>query len=391
MRIAVLIDRLRLGGVEKVAIEEVRAFRKLGEDASLVVLRREGSSFDAFEDIVKDIPLVFLDDRLPRLLQLSVRVPYFYFFSTFHITYALLLPFHVRRDEFDAVLSHGTFTSLTALGLRRIRGIPYLIYVWDPIDYILQAVYRVGPLKAINGALRFVGRAVDRLLVRGSEGVLVSGRSHVPYLERIAGRQVVRLLPPGCNPAASLAAERGDYVLAVTAWKEGKNLEFLLTTMRDIGHGTLYVGGGWVQESYRSRITELIEALGLTDRIRILGHMSEDGLRNLYSRARVTVIPESERGFGLAGLEAAANGCSFVATSDSGVSALFEDREDCRLFEAGDRRQIRSILETFLADEALATRMGRRAWMRARQSLQWHHHCGTAMSVLRSSLARNQG
>jgi len=40
MRFGVLIDEIRFGGVEKIAIEEVRTLSALGHDAVLLILRR---------------------------------------------------------------------------------------------------------------------------------------------------------------------------------------------------------------------------------------------------------------------------------------------------------------------------------------------------------------
>ena len=45
MKIGVLIDRLNFGGVEKIAIEEVAALRKINEDAHLLILRRKAVVF----------------------------------------------------------------------------------------------------------------------------------------------------------------------------------------------------------------------------------------------------------------------------------------------------------------------------------------------------------
>ena len=82
--IAVMIDRLVLGGVEKTAIEEVRALREIGVDATLLVLKRDESIPAAVREWLSGVPVEYLDERLPRFLRTSWRVPGFYFFSIFH-------------------------------------------------------------------------------------------------------------------------------------------------------------------------------------------------------------------------------------------------------------------------------------------------------------------
>src|ERR1700730_15121236 len=104
MKIGVLIDRLNVGGIEKIAIEEVKALRELGEDAHLLVLRRAALVEGAFSDLIENVPITYLDDKLPPFLRFSFRIPLFYFFSLFHMTYPVLLAMTVRRGEYDFVL-----------------------------------------------------------------------------------------------------------------------------------------------------------------------------------------------------------------------------------------------------------------------------------------------
>src|SRR5438128_11108035 len=87
LRVGILIDRIQAGGVEKIAIEQTRSLRRLGIDAELVVLRRSTPSPDVFVDLRKGIPTVYLDDRMPSWMKLSFPFPFFYFFSSFHLSY----------------------------------------------------------------------------------------------------------------------------------------------------------------------------------------------------------------------------------------------------------------------------------------------------------------
>jgi len=41
MKIGILIDRLNVGGVEKIAVQEVRALKEMNIDATLLVLSRK--------------------------------------------------------------------------------------------------------------------------------------------------------------------------------------------------------------------------------------------------------------------------------------------------------------------------------------------------------------
>src|SRR2546429_1099655 len=153
MRVGILIDRIQAGGVEKIAIQQTRSLLRLGIDAELVVLRRSTPNPDAFIELRSELPTVYLDDRFPRWMRVSFPVPFFYFFSTFHITYALLLPWFVKSEEYDFLVSHNSYTSFAALGLYKAKGIPFIMHVWDPTSYILEKVYRTGALRLLRPVL----------------------------------------------------------------------------------------------------------------------------------------------------------------------------------------------------------------------------------------------
>src|SRR2546427_5715884 len=136
LRVAVLIDRLVVGGVEKTAIEEVRGLRNLGIDATLIVLKRELVPA-AFRERIAGIPVEYLDDRLPGFLRRSWRMPGVTFFSIFHMIYALAAPMRIYAGEWDIILVHNSYSAFTAWTLWKFRRIPYFMYVWDPVASVL--------------------------------------------------------------------------------------------------------------------------------------------------------------------------------------------------------------------------------------------------------------
>src|SRR4030042_2850025 len=110
-KIAVFVDQLVLGGVQKGAIEEVRLLRKLGYQGQLLSLMRKGFKPE-YKKLIKDAPLIFLSDRYPQLFRNSLKFPFFSFFSTLHLFGPILAPFFVKKNEWDIIVSHGTTTCL---------------------------------------------------------------------------------------------------------------------------------------------------------------------------------------------------------------------------------------------------------------------------------------
>lgn len=380
MKIGILIDRLNVGGPEKVAIQQVRALRDLGHDAHLLILRRRGIVDNAFEDIRSQIPIVYLDDRIPAFLRTSVRVPFFYFFALFHLTYPLILPWFVKRCEYDAIVSHNTYTSFTALALARFRRIPYGIYVWDPIAFILGKAYPYGPVRALSFALLPLARALDKFLVHNAVSVFVSGNLHYGYLAEITEKSRLHLLPPGSDCAPKLSENRGAYLLVATAWKEGKHLEDLLEVMAGIESAELKVAGRWLHRTYRRRIDSLIEQLGIMSRVEIVGEVSEGDLNSLYANARAAVIVNEERGFGLTAIEAASNGCTFIIPDGCGAAQFFEKDRDGFFFKDGDSAELGNYIRTLLGDAGRARSMGEHAWQTVLDKYAWPKHAESVIA-----------
>src|SRR5207253_187050 len=157
-----------------------------------------------------------------------------------HVTYPLLLPWVIPRRKYRILLSHNSYTTFTALSLAVSRGVPYLMQIWDPISYILDKAYETGPIHRMRPALEPLGRWIDRLLLSHAAGIVLASDRHVAYLEGSKfPRRPTFMIPPGCDSDAALPDRRDEFVLTVTAWKRGKQLEVLLNAMAPLDHARL--------------------------------------------------------------------------------------------------------------------------------------------------------
>lgn len=325
-----------------------------------------------FSSLLDEIPVEYLDDRLPRPLRASFAIPFFSFFSLFHITYPFLLPLLIRHREYRVIISHNSYTTFTAWTLSKTREIPYFMLVWDPIVYILEKAYRGGPIRRLRSILRPIGRWLDSSLLNSAAALILASESHAEYLRGLERKAVPTLLvPPGCDSAEALPPRREEYVLTVTAWKPGKQLEILLRAMENLSDARLVVAGEWVDADYRANIEGLISLLGLADRVTVVGPLSEEALTELYRGARITVICNAERGFGLPALEAAAQGSPFACPPTCGVARYVAAHDGALYFDEGDEAALERIMARLLSDERVAYDLGRRAWKRVREALDW--------------------
>jgi glycosyltransferase involved in cell wall biosynthesis len=120
--------------------------------------------------------------------------------------------------------------------------------------------------------------------------------------------------------------------------------------------GDVYPGG----ERYRDRLLLQIRRDGLSDRVRLLGFV--DDVTELLDRAAIFVLPSRRpEPFGLALLEALAQGVACVASDAGGPRDLIRPDETGLLVPPGDPGALADALERLLRSSTLRERLGQAA------------------------------
>ena len=368
-----MIDELHTGGIEKIAIQQVGALKRIGKKAGLIVLRRVKIEAYPYAEFLKNTPVIYLDDRLPRWFKFSFKIPFFSYLSLFHLTYPLFLPWVVGKKEFTVLVSHGTYTTFTALTLKFFKGIPFFVFIWDPIYYILKKAYVFGPIRIFFFVLLPLARFFDRLIVTFSNGVFVAGSPHLNYLKSVGASRIIKLYP-GVEPIDKLPDKKEKFILSVTGWTQAKKPDYNLELIRALPSSHLIMAGSWYPKNSEEDFRQKVKDERLTDRVEITGALEENKLRRLYQEALVLLQTNDDRGFGLPALEAAAHGCTFIIPQGQGVGELFEDKVDGFFTKERDTKVILEKLKLLIGDPKLARRMGESAWTKVANSYSWEKH-----------------
>lgn len=106
----------------------------------------------------------------------------------------------------------------------------------------------------------------------------------------------------------------------------------------------------------------LATTLGVQDRVRFLGRVSEDNLPKVYAACDVFVLPSVSRleAFGIVALEAMATGKPVVVADIPGVREVIEDGREGILADPMNPQDLARKIERLLADPDLRAEMGRR-------------------------------
>jgi len=143
-----------------------------------------------------------------------------------------------------------------------------------------------------------------------------------------------------------------------------KGVDVLIDSMPLVDAEYVVIGSGPLEEEMRQRA----EALGVSDRLHMLGRASDEDLAAWYHAADVFVLPsvEPSEAFGLVQIEAHAAGTPVVSTRlRSGVPYANLDAQTGYTVDVGDPVALAEGINKLLDDPAEAARLGAQAKERA--------------------------
>lgn len=181
----------------------------------------------------------------------------------------------------------------------------------------------------------------------------------------------------------------GEIVLFVGNLFPNKNLTRLLhafAAIKDrIPHRLAIVGG---QRWKYAGDLEVLDGLGLGDRVRRLGFVDRDDLVALYNIATCFVFPSLYESFGLAAVEAMACGCPVVA---SRTGALPEIGGDAALYcDPLDPQSIAEPILRLATDPGLRREMAAKGLARA-AGFTWERCAEATLAALEAAARRRAG
>jgi len=134
-------------------------------------------------------------------------------------------------------------------------------------------------------------------------------------------------------------------------------------------------------------LERLARDLGLGDRTRFTGFVSDRERDDLLAGTRVCVFPSEKEGWGLTVIESNRLGAPVVASNVDGLRDSVRDGETGFLVEAGQIEGFADRIATLLADDELATRMSKAAldWSR---SFDWERAADDMAEALEEARGR---
>ncbi|MBA4320656.1 MAG: hypothetical protein C0412_19865 [Flavobacterium sp.] len=377
MKIGILIDELISGGFQKVAIMETKYLNELGHEATLVVLHK--AKEEGYQDLIQknNIKVITLSDRLPFFLKINFRFPFFAFFSFFHIFYPVFIWKYLKKEKFDFLIVHGTYTAFSAMAIKRQLKIPFVSFIHDSVIYIIENKYKNRCSGIVYNFLIFIAQKIDKKIIEKSDSV-------VAFPDMIAEMKKVcpdypnyHSIYNGCEVTLEneIKFDKVDFAIAVTKWDQGKNINFLLDVWRSLEKKIpLKIIGSFHPIDLEKEVNESIDEKGLKGIVNLVGKVSEKELEGYYRNAKFLVHPCREA-FGMTILEASANGCPAIFTSNSGVAELYPESIKKLLPNEKNSDEYKDIIEDFSQMDKIVYNDFVRDYYSVAKNNSWVNHC----------------
>lgn len=204
-------------------------------------------------------------------------------------------------------------------------------------------------------AIGLAWRAARRTFGR-AESITTPTRKAAEFLEKSTGLTGVHAISCGIdagNYTPNLSRRTENRILFVGRVTGEKQLDVLLRAFALLPKNfdaTLEIVGGGDQ---RRNLEHLASSLGIANRVKFTGYVTEAQLRDAYSRATVFAMPSIAELQSIATMEAMASALPIVAANAMALPHLVHENENGFLFSPGNAQELADKLEHVLTlDEA---------------------------------------
>lgn len=252
---------------------------------------------------------------------------------------------------------------LVAVAAARMLGIPSVVHVAGGEPVRLRDI-------RFGGRSTWRGRLQERVVVAAASALTAASAPQLELLARLGA--AARRVPLGVDcvqtwPARAPTVRRTDQparLIHVASLNRVKDQPTLLRALAQLAQGPLAFQMDIVgEDTLGGAIQRLSGELGLADRVRFHGFMTQRQLLPLMQAAHMLVVSSRHEAGPVAVLEAAALGVPTVGTAVGHVAEWAP--EAAVAVPVGDWQSLAAAMRQALTDEELRLRLARAAWTRA--------------------------
>jgi len=175
-------------------------------------------------------------------------------------------------------------------------------------------------------------RIIDQHYVSKVEGIVANSKNTQGRIKRYYGRESTVIYPP-VDTSNFAFREYGDFWLSVNRLYPEKRIELQFEVFRRLPEEKLVIVGGYSRGDHAEAYVKKLLA-GKPDNVEVRGMVSDEELKDLYSRCRGLVCTAVDEDFGMTPVEAMASGKPVVAVDEGGFRESVLDGVTGRLVKA---------------------------------------------------------
>lgn len=279
---------------------------------------------------------------------------------------------YLAGDDYGLIASH--FSLYTFPVLDQLQDQPLVMHFQGP--WALE-----GQVEGSKPVSTWFKKMLETQAYRHSTQFLVLSQAFHDVLHQVYGisEERINIVPGGVNTerfasqlsAAEARAQLGwpqdrPVLFAARRLAKRMGLENLITAMKTVKATQpdallLIAGKGALAETLQAQI----EALELTNNVRLLGYVSDDDLALAYRAADFSVVPTTSfEGFGLIVIESLAAGTPVLGTPIGGIPEILRPFSEQLLFDDASAEAIaRGICEVFTDQRQLPDEVACQAYV----------------------------
>ena len=205
-----------------------------------------------------------------------------------------------------------------------------------------------------------------RMIFKKADYIQAISKYLADFAHRHGARCPVEVVPNGVNPQiyadyTRIYADKDTRTIITTSRLVYKNgIDILIRAaakLQVISYKlqVLIVGDG----PDRSKLEQLANDLGVSNKIKFIGHVDPDEIPQYLSQADVFVRPSRSEGLGNSFLEAMATGLPIIGTSVGGIPDFLEDGETGLFCKVDDPDDLAEKIQILLSDDNLSNNLSR--------------------------------
>ncbi len=375
MRLLVLVENLKLGGVQRVAATLSDKWQTMGHAVSVLTFENEGDL--CVHSVSPAVELIQLGD--PRRFGVTQR----YFgklLGALRAIWFLRAYFKLRIEKTGPFAAIGFLSHMCFYGRIASLGLPIKFIstesTYTPLEF--------GRLSLVLNFAKYLCFFLsDRLVVLTEEA-----RQYFPrFLQKKISviPNILHLVFAAQERSSESSKDRNDRKIILTMGRlsKEKRIDIILRAFHklyvDFPNWNLHIAG---EGPERKNIESLIDELGLSDRVTMCGLVSD--VKKAYLNADLFVMSSDQEGFPNTLCEAMQSGLCVVSTKCStGPAEIIHQGIDGFLVPVGDVDAFQSQLRVLMADDLLRKKIGDTARENIKR-FDWFHIAPLWQMVFRS-------